>query len=171
MNNLGLYSKYLIFMLIIFYNFHGIYSCGCYGSASCTLNGTQCNYQSNESCLCDCCLPCNTCEQFLKFNCLASRYIKHYTLSENKSDIITKINVRMKPEYIIDERTGGVVPYLWDPCLRRLLPNGIYLKNDNNGKYKLIGVPKEKLEKTYFEILFKGPVSQIVTVSFTITIL
>ncbi|CAF3408980.1 unnamed protein product [Rotaria sp. Silwood1] len=148
------------------------FSCGCYGSKSCTLNGTLCNYdQTNDSCLCDCCPPCNTCQQFLEFSCLANRYTKHYSLSNNQSNIILKINTPMKPQYIIDQTNNDIVQYLWDPCLRRALPNGIYLKNDNNGIYKLIGIPREKLEKTSFEILFKGSVNRILLVNFTITII
>ncbi|CAF1167849.1 unnamed protein product [Rotaria sordida] len=164
--------KYLIFLCIIFHNFHIIFSCGCYGSKSCTSNGILCNpFQTNDSCLCDCCPPCNTCEQFLKLNCLTNRYTKHYSLSNNQSNIILKINKSMKPKYIIDQTNNNIVHYLWDPCLRRLLPKGINLTNNTNGIYKLIGRPREKLEKTSFEILFKSLVNQILLVNFTITII
>lgn len=166
-----LYYPYPILILIISYNIRGRYACGCYGSRSCRLNGTQCTYQSSTSCLCDCCPPCNTCEQFLEFGCLENRFSKHYGLSENQSDIITEVNVSMNPKYIIDQTNGNIVRYLWNPCLRRLLPNGIYLENDNEGKYRLVGVPTEKLEKTVFEILFKGPTNLIVLVNFTLTII
>jgi hypothetical protein len=77
----------------------------------------------------------------------------------------------MIPKYIIDQNTREIVRYLWDPCLRRLLPNGINLINDSYSSYKLVGTPTEKLEKTFFEILFKGPVNQIILVNFTITII
>jgi hypothetical protein len=159
--------KYLFFLSIFFYNFSWTFSCGCYGSTSCTPDGIQCNSQSNNSCLCDCCPPCNTCKQFLEFNCLAYRYTTDYSLS---TDIIAKINESITPNYIIDQTNGQIVRYLWDPCIRRSLPNGIYLINDSDGKYQLVGKPTEKLEKTSFEILFKGPVSLIVLVNFTISI-
>jgi hypothetical protein len=163
--------KYLILISIIVYNFHWISSCGCYGSKSCTVNGTRCDHQSNDSCLCDCCPACNTCEQFLELNCLADRYLKHFGLSTNQSDIIARINKPLIPNYIIDQHTGEIVRYLWNPCLRRLLPNGINLIDNSYRGYELVGTPTEKLEKTLFEILFKGPVNQIILVNFTITII
>jgi len=164
--------KYLIFLSIIFYHFHPVLSCGCYGSKSCAPTGFQCDYhhETTDSCLCDCCPACNTCEQLLKSNCLAHQYSKHYSLSANQSNIIAKINESIIPNYIIDQINGEIVRYLWDPCLRRILPNDIYLINDTNGSYKLIGIPREKLNETSFEILFKGPVNLIISLNFTISI-
>ncbi len=165
--------KYLIFLCIIPYNFYLVFSCGCYGPTSCTPNGILCDYYHNatDSCLCDCCPACNTCKQFLELNCLAHQYIKHYSLSNNQSKIIAKINESIISNYIIDQTNGEIVRYLWDPCLRRSLPNDIYLINDTNGSYKLVGIPKEKIEETSFEILFKGPVNLILSIHFTITII
>ena len=163
--------QYVILVLIFLHKIRTSYSCGCYGSKSCTRTGISCYRQFNESCLCDCCPPCNTCEQFIKFNCLAHRYVEHYGLSTNQSDIVAKINEPIIANYIIDQTNGNIIRHLWDPCLSRLLPNGIYLERDNDGKYKLCGIPTRKLEKTHFEILFKGPVSLLIYVSFTITII
>jgi hypothetical protein len=163
--------KYLIFISIIVHNFHLIYSCGCYGSQTCTPNGIQCNHQSNDSCLCDCCPACNTCKQFFELNCFVYRYTKHYGLSTDQSNLILKTNESIIPNYIIDLTNQEIVRYLWNPCFRRSLPNDIYFINDNDGSYKLVGIPREKLEKTSFEILFKGPVNLILLVHFTITII
>ncbi len=148
-------------------------SCGCYGSKSCMVNGTQCSYYyTPESfCLCDCCSSCNTCEQLLQSNCLANQYRKHYSLSPNQSNLIAQLNQSILPTYIIDQTNGEIVRYLWDPCLRRSLPNGIYLTNDIDGSYKLVGIPREKLDETIFEILFKGPVNLLISVNFTISII
>ncbi|CAF1053411.1 unnamed protein product [Adineta steineri] len=162
-----------VFIYLIFIcNFHYIFSCGCYGSNSCTPNGILCSpYELNNSCLCDCCPPCNTCEQFFQSNCLSHLYSKHYGLSINQSDLIAKINQSNISYDIIDKINDEHVRYLWNPCLRRSLPNGIYLINDNEGRYKLVGIPREKLEKTSYEILFKGPVSLLILIDFTITII
>lgn len=149
-------------------------SCGCYGSKSCLVNGTQCSYyNTSESflCLCDCCPPCNTCEQLLQSNCLANQYHKHYSLSTNQSIIIAKLNELILPKYIIDQTNGEIVRYLWDPCLRRSFPNDIQLINDTDGSYKLTGIPREKLDETVFEILFKGPTNLLISVSFTLSII
>ncbi|CAF1578818.1 unnamed protein product, partial [Adineta steineri] len=96
---------------------------------------------------------------------------KHYGLSTNQSDLIAKINQSNISYDIIDKINDEHVRYLWNSCLRRSLPNGIYLINDNEGRYKLVGIPREKLEKTSFEILFKGPVSLLILIDFTITII
>jgi hypothetical protein len=164
--------KYFIYLSIIFYNIHLILSCGCYGSKSCSVNGTLCGYDTSESlCLCDCCPPCNTCEQLLESNCLADRYRKHYSLSTNQSTITGKLNESILSKYIIDQTNGEIVRYLWDPCLRRSLPNGIQLTNDSDGSYKLTGIPTEKLNETVFEILFKGPTNLLISINFTISII
>lgn len=165
--------KYLIFLLIILGNFYLIYSCGCYGSNSCSPTGINCqyHYEAIDSCPCDCCPPCNTCEQLLQSNCFAHQFIKHYSLSTNQSKLIFKINNSISENYIIDQTTGEIVHNLWDPCLRRLLPNNIYLENTTNGSYKLVGIPKEKLEETSYEILFKSSVNRIISLNFTITII
>jgi hypothetical protein len=165
--------KYLIFLSVILYHFHLISSCGCYGSNSCTPNAILCDYyhEATDSCLCDCCPACNTCEQLLQSNCFAHQYKKHYSLSPNQSTIIAKINESIVPTYIIDQTNGEIVRYLWDPCLRRSLPKDIYLTDDPDGSYRLIGTPKEKLNETLFEILFKGPVNLLISINFTISII
>jgi hypothetical protein len=164
--------KYLIFLSIILYNFHLIFSCGCYGPESCTPSGILCHHDETiDSCFCDCCRVCNTCEQLLESNCFAHQYSKHYSLSTNQSKLIVKINESIIPNYIIDQTNGEIARYLWDPCLRRSLPNDIYLTNDTDESYKLVGIPKEKLEETLFEILFKGPVGQLILLQFIISII
>lgn len=165
--------KYLVFLSIILNNFHLIFSCGCYGSQSCTPTGIFChqNPDAVDTCLCDCCPACNTCEQLLQLNCFSDRYIKHYSLSKNQSKLTAKINESITEYYIIDQTTGEIARDIWNPCLREILPKNIYLTNHTDGSYQLIGIPKEKLEETSYEIIFKGSVNRIISVHFTITII
>ena len=164
--------KYLVSLLIIFYKANLICSCGCYGSDSCTPSGDLCYSRPSltADCVCDCCTACNTCKQLLEFNCASSRYSNHYSLSNNQSKIIAKQNELLSGYYIIDQTNGERLRYLWDPCLRRSLPHSIHLAHDTDGSYKLVGIPREKMNETLFEIVFKGPVGLLVSLNFTLSI-
>ena len=157
---------------MIFYNSHPILCCGCYGSDSCTPAGTLCYSLSTPTadCVCDCCAVCNTCKQILQSSCVSSRYSNLYSLSNNQSKIIAKQNEPLPVYYIIDQTTGQRLRYLWDPCLRRSLPDGIRLANDTNGSYKLIGRPRKKMNETLFDIVFKGAAGLIVSLNFTMSV-
>lgn len=157
--------------LLVFAQFHSLAACGCYGSNSCTRHGHHCDRRTNESCSCDCCPPCNTCEQFLQSHCFAHRFATHYSFAGNQSDLIFKRGETIAPHYYLTDRsTGEAVRYLWNPCLRRALPSGIYLAIDDQQRYQLVGVARDKLAKTSFEIRFKGPVNRLVSVDVPITI-
>ena len=149
---------------------HSVGSCGCYGSTSCTNRGVQCNGSRNDSCQCDCCSPCNTCEQFLHFRCLAYRYLSRLRFVSYASRILLRVNETMPSHYLLDEGNGQLARYLWDPCVNRSLPNGIELTHDENQTYRLTGEPMQRQDETSYELLFKGSVSEILRMEFTIAV-
>lgn len=91
---------------------HSVGSCGCYGSTSCTDRGVQCNDSPNDSCQCDCCPPCNTCEQFLRFRCLTHRYLSRLQFFSYASRISLRVNETMPSHYLLDEGNGQLARYL-----------------------------------------------------------
>ena len=159
----------LVYLCLFLSSIHLGFSCGCYGKNSCTSDGIRCNdfEKTNASCLCDCYPPFNDCEQLLESNCFSNRFRTHFILSTNQSKLIANVNESINSIYIIDQLTGEKVKYLWDPCFRRKLPDGIRLTQDTDGFYKFDGMLREKLDETLFEIVFKAPTSQLISLNFT----
>lgn len=82
-----------------------------------------------------------------------------------------QVNQTIPSFEIADQSDGLFSHYLWDPCLNRPLPDGISLVESSKlGIYQLIGRPKKLQEKLYYEVIFKGLVSQILWMNFTISI-
>ena len=77
----------------------------------------------------------------------------------------------MPRQYLLDQRNGQPARYLWDPCVNRSLPNGMELIQDDKQLYQLAGQPVQRQDETSYELLFKGPVSEMLRMEFTITVL
>ena len=163
-------QRCLIFVLFGVLSHHQIlvHCCGCYGSRTCTPKGERCDPSLNDSCSCDCCPPCNRCEQFFPTACFKDRF-RH--LSDHPLTFQFRLNRTIRSDDIADRSNGTFVHYLWDPCLSRPLPEGIDLVESSKlGIYQLVGRPRKVQEAIDYELVFKGLVSQLFWVNLTISI-
>ncbi|KAJ3175777.1 hypothetical protein HDU87_005771 [Geranomyces variabilis] len=151
-------------------------ACGCYGPTSCSVRGIQCEkgifrYMGrNDPCICDCCLPCNSCDQLLA-GCARkpNKSIKFVPALHT-----LKVNKPIKPRTLQSTKHEGnmTLPLglFGDPCLTGNLPAGLNLTYDEgNATFVLTGTPTEK-GKTMLGIVAKGGGSVIYRVDVKITV-
>ncbi|KAI9096201.1 hypothetical protein DFS34DRAFT_624321 [Phlyctochytrium arcticum] len=105
-------------------------ACGCYGPASCSLQGRRCQAngfvylsQDRDPCVCDCCNVCNSCEQLLN-GCVTLRQ-DEITLSPSLTPFRFNHSI---PRTILLSTTERRLGLFGDVCLRGHLPPGIEIE-------------------------------------------
>jgi len=138
--------------------------CGCYGPASCNVQGqfARCTDEG----VCDCCPFCNSCNQLLA-GCAASA-----TRVNN-----LRFEPALLPVFNLGQNVGQHFVYLngstnspsYPPCLRPDLPSGLSF-SVTNGKIVLSGTPSEIIPPTKYQFISESDVETFSSFSFTISV-